>query len=217
MKPKILLSASNTESLKNYINAVEKSGGIPYPIFSQTINTQNFDGFILCGGGDISPKFYNQENTGSKDINLKRDKAEFKLLEGFIKSKKPILGICRGHQVINVFFGGDLYQDISYSKFHIAKNNEDNLHRINIKRGSKLSRMYGNSIITNSAHHQAIKKVGDGLIETALWNEKLNEAIEHINLPIFSVQWHPERIFEKEIIKGCAKGKTIFDYFISIC
>ena len=186
-------------------------------MFSQTINTKSFDGFILCGGGDIHPSFYGQENNGCTDINIKRDIAEFKLIESFIKSKKPVFGICRGHQVINVFFGGDLYQNIASSKFHQAKNSEDNIHRVSIKRGSKLSRLYGNTLITNSSHHQAIKKVGKGIIETALWNEKINEAIEHISLPVFSVQWHPERITEKETEKGCKDGKRLFDYFISLC
>jgi len=217
LKPRILLSASNTETLKNYINSVKESQGIPFPIFSETTDTKKFDGLILCGGGDISPSYYGQENNGSYDIDTKRDICEFKLIESFIKEKKPIFGICRGHQVINVFFGGDLFQDIESSKFHKGTTKGDSIHKVHIKPGSKLSRIYGRSIITNSSHHQAINKLGEGIMSTVLWHEEINEASEHISLPIFSVQWHPERIFQEQIENGLAQGKKLFDYFISLC
>lgn len=217
MKPKIFLSASNTKSLINYTNAIEISGGVPHAYFNEAPDISDYSALLLCGGGDIAPEYYGQINNGSYDIDRKRDLAEFRLIEKFVSANKPIFGICRGHQVINVFFGGTLIQDLELASFHRALESGDRIHNVYTKPGSILSRVYGRKLLTNSAHHQGIDKTGEGLMATATWKNNVNEAIEHIKLPLFSVQWHPERITKNEVDRGCAEGKKLFDYLISIC
>ena len=137
---KILLSAD----LENYKKAVTDSGG--------KIGTDNCDGLILTGGGDISPIFYGEKNTYSKNIDYNKDLYEFDLLRQFVQAKKPVFGICRGMQIINVFFGGTLHQHIEN---HKNVDGTDTFHTVSAKHDF-LYDLYGKSFIVNSCHHQAI-------------------------------------------------------------
>lgn len=185
---KILLSAD----LENYKNAVIASGG--------EVGKENCDGLILCGGGDISPTFYGEKNIQSQNIDYNNDLYEFSLLNQFVQLKKPVLGICRGMQIINVFFGGTLYQHIDN---HKNSDGTDLFHTISVK-SSFLYDLYGKSFTVNSCHHQAVNKLGNDLSVMAHSGEII-EGICHKTLPIIGVQWHPERI---------ENGKKLFDYFI---
>lgn len=205
MKPKILLSFKGDP--ENYVNAINLSGGeaVLYP------SDIECDGLLLCGGGDIEPSFYNEENSHSIRIDIDRDKREFELLEKFIKEKKPILGICRGLQVINVFFGGTLFQDIPN---HSSDDNMVTIHNVSVKKDSFLYSFYGENIIVNSYHHQAIKVLGENLF-TIAQNENIIEGIVHETLPIMALQFHPERMCYKEQRPDTVDGSAIFKYFIS--
>jgi putative glutamine amidotransferase len=210
--PKILVSAKPKK--ENYINAIEEVGAIP------CLNEEyddSFDGLVLCGGSDIHPSYCNEEMDGSRNIDEARDKQEFALLKAFVEAGKPVLGICRGCQLINIFFGGTLYQDIVNAKEH-SSSECDLVHNAKAEKGSVIAELYGEIFPINSAHHQAIKKLGDNLKITMLSeDETVIEGIEHTSLPIFAVQWHPERMcFEKQR-SDTVDGAKIFEHFISIC
>ncbi len=185
-----------SKNIKNYKNAVIASGG--------EIGKENCDGLILCGGGDISPSFYNEENINCINVDYSRDKYEFELLEKFLILKKPVFAICRGMQIVNVFFGGSLYQHIEN---HKNIDGTDAYHTVTAKE-SFLTDLYGENFSVNSCHHQSIKDLGKNLSVTALAPDGTIEGIWHKNSSIIGVQWHPERI---------ENGKLLFDYFLELC
>lgn len=162
------------------------------------------DAVILIGGvNDLDPSFYGHENNGSKGCNLNQDKFEFAILDEAIKQNKPILGICRGMQLINVYFGGSLIQHLENSDLHLQYPKQEELvHEVFIKN----SRFFTDKEISvNSVHHQACDFVPDTLRVTAKSNDGTVEMIEHVSLPIVGVQWHPECIsytdFSNELIR----------------
>jgi putative glutamine amidotransferase len=163
---------------------------------------RELDGLVLMGGSDVSPESYGEkalkpEWTGDRI----RDEYEIALLRTFIAAGKPVLGVCRGAQVINVAQGGTLYQDIA-SQFPGALNHrnwdiyDENSHATAIVPGSGLARLYPGLTLTktNSVHHQAARELGRDLVVEA-WSEpdRMVEAIRW-NGPsyVFAVQWHPE-------------------------
>lgn len=218
MKPRILVSASEG-SWENYAQAIIASGGEPTGGYCPVVNI-DFDGLLLCGGGDIAPARFGQEHHGSQPPDLARDAAEFALAESFLRVGKPILGICRGHQIINVALGGTLLQDIGnhLRPFH-SRGDEpnDRIHIVCSRPTSLFQRLYGNIFSVNSSHHQALEAMGSELIPT-LWSESgIVEGMEHSSLPVFSVQFHPERMTGQHIRPDTVNGKAIFDHFISLC
>ena len=148
------------------------------------------DALLLPGGGDLSPERYGQSNTASYSVDLARDEEELSLLEEFTSLQKPVLGICRGLQLINVFFHGTLFQDIAG---HNCTNGIDRLHQVCTLPGS-LQALCGTSCIVNSAHHQSICRLGNDLQILQRAPDGTIEAITHETLPILAVQWHPERL-----------------------
>lgn len=160
------------------------------------------DGLVLQGGTDVSPKQYGEEPLKPEWAGDPiRDVYELKLIEECVKQKKPILGICRGCQVLNVAFGGTLYQDIpsqlKTSEIHHDQERYDqNFHNVVIEEKSLLAKLYPQRKVArvNSIHHQAVKKLGNGLVAEAVSpNDRVVEAIRHTGeLFIFGFQWHPE-------------------------
>ena len=213
-KMRILLSRGS--SADNYIKALEGVGAEGVAYYLPKIDT-NYDGLILCGGGDIHPQFYNEDIDGSKGIDTDRDKCEFALLKAYIEAGKPVLGICRGCQLINVYFGGSLYQHLERADLHVSVNGADSVHKITASEGSVLNSLYGEDFSVNSSHHQAVKALGEGLRITALWNNEYVEAHEHKTLPIFSVQFHPERMCFAKARTDTVNGAAIFKHFIAVC
>ena len=208
---KILLSC-NINS-KNYADVIKQLGAEATSSYLPTVDT-SYDGLILCGGNDINPERYSEALNGAINIDHKRDDAELLLLEDYVKAGKPIFGICRGCQLINVFFGGSLYQHLPEADLHQKKNNADSVHSVKAISNSIVFNLYGEDFAVNSSHHQAIKTLGVGLSASALWNNKYVEAIEHSTYPIFGVQWHPERMCERE---DTVCGTDIFKYFLNMC
>ena len=213
-KMRILLSSGS--SAENYIDAIEGVGAEAIAKYLPEVDV-DYDGLILCGGGDIDPKYYGEKIDGSYSIDPQRDVAEFALLKAYIDAGKPVLGICRGCQLINVFFGGSLYQHLPESSLHQGINGVDSVHDVTALEGSLLYDIYGETFATNSSHHQAIKSLGDNLIATAFWNGQYVEAIEHSSLPVFAFQWHPERMCFKKARKDTVCGAEIFKRFIAMC
>lgn len=165
------------------------------------------DGFLITGGTDIDPKFYNEKNEGlSKNVDSRIDELDRQIVLHAEKYKKPLLGICRGHQSINVFLGGSLYQDLG--KLNDTHKSIGNNHYIKVKENSFLDLM--GMININSYHHQAIKDLALDLDVLGVHNDSTIEMIVHKTLPIFAVQWHPEINSESTV------SKIIFDKFAAL-
>ena len=140
--------------------------------------------------GDLEPWRYGRENTASRSLEPERDEAELRLLQDFTAAGKPVLGVCRGLQVINVFFGGTLVQDIPG---HAAWSEGDRLHGTRAA-PSPLRPLLGEGLAVNSAHHQAADRLGAGLRAVQWAEDGVAEALCHARLPVWAVQWHPERL-----------------------
>ena len=161
-----------------------------------------FDGLLLPGGGDIDPEIYGEEQYHkTKNVNRAKDDFEISLFNNAIENDIPVLGICRGIQIMNIAMGGSLYQDIEdlYPQptcKHDGKPDDD-WHKITIEPESLLKEIVGTNVDNvNSAHHQAIKSIGNGLVVTARSKEDgIIEAMEYPKYPfVIGVQYHPERM-----------------------
>ena len=209
---KVLISCT-THDAHNYQYALQKLNIIP--ILSDKIeNVQDFDGLLLPGGGDISPIFYHCRNHGSNNICVTEDIIQLLLFHRFLENKKPILGICKGMQLINVALNGTLLQNLSNEKVHTWQN-KDTYHKTTLVPRSLLYTLYGEYLLVNSAHHQAIQTLGQNLIATQYAYDGTIEAIEHNSLPILGLQWHPERLCDNNCPKDFADGRHIFEWFAS--
>ena len=174
------------ETFRNYCAVLRRAGGIP--CFHAP--PEDCDCLLLPGGGDLEPWRYGQANTASRGLDPERDALEQRLLDHFISRKKPVLGVCRGMQAINVFFGGDLVQDWPG---HSAVNGADRMHPV-FTAPSVLRDLYGAHCAVNSSHHQIAGRLGSGL-EALQWaDDGTVEALRHRTLPVWGVQWHPERL-----------------------
>lgn len=189
----------------NYKRAVEAAGG-RIRFSADLSDAQDCRALLLPGGGDLEPWRYGQRNTGSKDLEPERDEAEFRLLEQFTAAGKPVLGICRGVQTINVWFGGTLKQDLPG---HRAIGGADSFHRVHTE-PSFLSDICGTDCVVNSAHHQAADRLGRGL-RAIQWSEDgVTEGLFCPETPVWGVQWHPERL-------PGASGARLFRAFLACC
>ena len=210
---KILISCLSHDA-SNYIKACLQAG--IHPVLSDQIeDEQNFDGLLLPGGGDIAPIFYHKKNRGSRDIHITEDIIQLLLFHRFYERGKPILGICKGMQLINVALGGSLIQELPTGRLHNFDNG-DHYHNTKVLPGSQLYSLYGNDCITNSAHHQAVNKPGSQLSVTQYASDGTIEAIEHLTASVIGVQWHPERMCSANQPYGHADGSLLFHYFASL-
>ena len=151
-----------------------------------------FKGLLLLGGYDPDPALYGQKIVNDTvTVDSVRDELELALIEKFVAAKKPIFGICRGIQILNVALGGTLVQDMPSQ---LSLNHSDGImHEVSHKPGSIAHKLWGDKSIVNSYHHQAVDRLADGLVGVSVCNDGTIEAIQHKSLPIFAVQWHPER------------------------
>ena len=173
------------------------------------------DGLLLPGGGDMDPKFYGQARIPAcGEPNLLRDAAEPLLLRAFLAADKPVLGICRGIQVMNAVLGGDLYQDIKPFE-HLPHNDHwTKVHTVTVRRGTLLSRILGqDTVLVNSQHHQAVDRVAPGFTLAALSEDGIVEAIEKPDARFcLGVQWHPEWLSDAD-----PAMQGLFDAFVNAC
>ena len=209
---KILISCS-THDAGNYIRILQNLNIQPV-LNDEIVKVQDFDGLLLPGGGDIAPLFYHQKNYGSRNICITEDIIQLLMFHRFYEQKKPILGICKGMQLMNVALGGNLYQSLQAEDLH-AWHNQDRYHKTTLLPGSILHSLYGKNIVINSAHHQAIQTLGENLIATQYAFDGTIEGIEHNSLPILGVQWHPERLCSSDHSNNCACGIPLFKWFAS--
>lgn len=194
----------------DYVQSVVRAGGIPYIIpmvyDDEVIREQisHVDGVIMSGGHDVNPLLYGEEPRQELGgIMPRRDTFDMKLIRNTIEMNKPLVGICRGEQILNVTFGGTLYQDLKYIDGCFVKHNQGALpdyptHTVEVERDSKLANIIGTEIRANSFHHLAVKDVAPGFKIVARGKDGVVEAIEREgDLFVLGLQWHPEMLSAK--------------------
>jgi putative glutamine amidotransferase len=196
-----------------YVHAVESAGGVPVliPMLRDldTLNTLllRLDGLLLPGGVDLHPDHYGEEvHPLTEEADLELDTFEMTLASWALKEDLPVLGVCRGMQLINIVLGGSLYQDISdqytgsimHSHRHLPRNYL--AHRITIEPGSRMEKMLGTrEVMVNSLHHQAIKDPGRGVCITGRAEDGIPELLEVSGYRfVMAAQSHPEEIYRIE-------------------
>ena len=194
---------------KNYLFSIEKFGGIPFPLFHSLASLPDIlsmvDGIIITGGNfDIDPTLYGENNDYSRSLKNTRTNFEMKICEMSLKNNLPILGICGGEQLLNICFGGTLIQDIKKYNKNSLEHEQTNprnetSHSVEIKKQTKLFEIIKDSEIqVNSAHHQAVNKLGKNLIISGLARDGIVESIESTEHDwCIGVQWHPEFLITK--------------------
>ena len=214
--PSILISAP-AEGWSNYETAIRRAGGLPLGGYCPPADL-SCAGLLLCGGGDADPALYRAENQGSHPPDPARDRAELALIDAFLSAGRPILGICRGLQMLNLALGGALIQDLPphLAPFHHGAEG-DRVHPIRTAPDCFLGRLYGPVLAVNSSHHQAVGRLGEGLVPCA-WSEGgVVEAAEHAGRPLLGVQFHPERMSWDLRRPDTADGAPILLHFLSLC
>ena len=205
---------------ENYAHSVVRAGGIPLLIPSIPENVQiiietarRLDGLLLPGSRDMDPKFYNEEpHPKLRPMSLERTETELAVLREASARGIPVLGICGGMQLINVFFGGSLYQDI-YSFIPEAMPHEKgSVHNVKIENDSLLKKIAeSENFPVISYHHQSVKAIGNGLRISAFAPDGIVEGIESKAKPyVVGIQWHPE-------LEDTEVSLRIFSDFISRC
>ncbi len=201
-----------------YASAIEKSGAcpvmLPYTVNKDVLREfiKRCDGFLFTGGKDINPLLYDDANRFNSQICVMRDEAELLALSEIMKTDKPVLGICRGCQLINVALGGSLVQNVDGHRQSFPYSNLT--HEVTLVERTPLADIFGaNAINVNSVHHQAVKNLGSGLKATAVSPDGVIEAIFNPERRFMhGVQWHPEWSYDTD-----ENSRKLFNAFISVC
>lgn len=233
MNPVIGITASLDEGTKKayktnfgYVDSIILSGGIPMmiPVAGDVSNCRHIihlmDALLIPGGEDVSPSLYNEEPIPQVTHTRKSvDIFEIEMIRLAREYNKPILGICRGMQVINVAFGGSLYQDIAVQyRNEICHSQstevaDEPTHKVYLKENSHIAEILkANVVEVNSHHHQAVKNIAENLIVSGQSKDGVIEAIESQDGRIIGVQWHPELMVRKS-----RHSENLFRAFIAKC
>ena len=202
-------SAERTYINSDYAEAVLRNGGIPVaiPTGSMTEDPETvlsfLDGLLIPGGEDLNPWYFGEEPIpGIGTTRPEIDEAWFTLTRVALEQKMPMFGICKGIQFLNVLMGGTLYQDVyaqrENSIQHLQfKERQYLFHHVEVKENTRLAKILGAGTHgVNSMHHQAVKKVGNGLKISAVAPDGTIEAIESPDGQLVAVQWHPEGLID---------------------
>lgn len=193
-----------------YAEAIVRAGGEPVLLDPGSEPPASFDGLLLSGGGDVDPARYGAANAGSTEIDAVRDELELALLGRALAADLPVLGVCRGHQLINVAFGGSLRQ---HRTGHSVRYGAVVPHQVAPQPGSLLAAACGTAPhLVNSSHHQAVTDAdtAPGIRAVA----RVDGLVEALESPthrfVVGVQWHPERTAEVD-----ARATRIFAAFVA--
>lgn len=177
-----------------------------------------FDGIVIPGGADVDPAFYRSERSIYCGMsNLTNDRYELELIKEAYRQRKPILGICRGLQLINVAFGGTLYQDIpseieTEAEHNVSPDDKEKYHTVKVEKNTRLHTLLNADLVkTNSSHHQCVKQLAKDFKISARCTDGIVEGIEHKEANIVGVQWHPERMAEEK------EQSSLFETFVQSC
>ncbi len=195
----------------DYLRALDQADAIGIPV-TPYMNAQEMAescaGLLITGGADVNPKLYHQEcDPTVKEFSDWIDASDLRLIDAFLKANKPIFGICRGLQILNVYYGGTLVQNIENHNQEEERHHAT--HLVYPKENTHLYELLGNEVMVNSLHHQIIDQLGEGLTVNALSPEGYIEGIENEHL--IAVQWHPEALIAD------AKQLSLFQDFIHRC
>lgn len=189
---------------------VHEAGGIPVILPFESSNSdvvERLDALLLTGGQDVHPDLWGGDPSRvsadadpRRDANVhdrERDVYEISLVRAAVERRLPVLGICRGHQVLNIALGGTLVEDVPIADvIHAAVEPPPTPghanHVVHFTAGSLAREIYGESVRTNSLHHQAVKECGPGVVATGRTSDGSIESIELTGFPVLGVQWHPE-------------------------
>jgi len=214
-------------NMEAYIQSISLAGGAPVMIPLGVPDEQleriweALDGILITGGGDIDPQFFGGESHPTLGgVDPDRDRIEFALIRKAVAEGKPLFGICRGIQTVNVALGGTLYTHIPDQLPGALKHDNDPYtdrkllpHTVNVEPDSQLASLLGSiNLPVNSLHHQGIDKLAEGLRPLAYAPDGLIEAVEVIDHPFsLAVQWHPEWLLEQ------APMLSLFVGFVEVC
>ncbi len=225
MKPHILLSGGAGKSgsgipllgvPETYARAIVRAGGLPSLALCDggADYARRYDGLLLTGGADVDPALFGEAvYNETVEIDAARDFRERQLFDAFCAAGKPVLGICRGIQMLVVFLGGTLWQDLPAQRglVHAAP---VRAHPVRLQRGHPLAALLGESLRVNTFHHQAIKTLPAALTAVGWSDDGLVEAVSHVRAPVWGVQWHPERMTGADDLPDQHK---IFERFVQQC
>jgi len=195
--------------LSEYATSVLDAGGLPVHLPMDAVPDElvsRLDGVVIAGGDDVDPRLYGQTpGPFTPLIDPQRDAFESGLIVSAIDRGVPLLGVCRGAQLLNVVRGGTLHQHLAAgegeSHGSYAYPRAHRVHAVRTVPGSVIRALYGESLLVNSFHHQAVDVPGDGVVVTGWAPDGIAEAIELDGLPVVGVQWHPET-FQADPIFG---------------
>lgn len=203
---------------KDYVQAIADAGGIP--ILAGEMCPEELaelcDGLFLTGGPDVGPALYGETiQSDSVKPDPERDRFETALVKAWMKTGKPVFGICRGCQILNVCLGGTLFQDLEPES---GWNHRDwhGHHMVHAEPGTILAKLFGTDFLVNTIHHQAVKVPGRGLKITARSPGGIVEAYEHESLPVFAVQFHPEKMTGQMRDEKTVDFQPLFQYFVEM-
>lgn len=186
--------------LADYSRGVLEAGGLPVnvPLDADPADyLPHLSGVVLTGGADVAPGRYGQDADGNGGYEPERDELELALLDGALASDLPVLGICRGLQLINIHAGGDLHQHVpEHSRYDVRPSTT--VHAVTTEPGSTLHGLFGPDVEVNSLHHQTVDVVGRGLTVTARSDDDTVEGLEIDGRPVVAVQWHPEMMSSRD-------------------
>lgn len=209
------METNRVSILPTYADAFARAGNTPLVLPAETNRAvvarmlASVDVLLLCGGEDVDPSRYKTKPSPRLgEVNLRRDDWEFLLLDEAVKRRLPVIGICRGCQLINVYFGGTLWQDLPSERPGEVKHRGTHLHGVRIEADSRLARCLGASEIqVNTSHHQAVRDLAPGFRMAAFAPDGVVEAIESATMPVVGVQFHPEKLF---VLKGRDEFRVLF-------